>query len=727
VLSSTFQRGTTNTIDVKCDSSMMDNERVVSTKSSPGDTVEIRDPQDVEWEGMPNSASSADDGAGSLIVDIQGSEGRGARVETSQTDALTRVQLGPHQMVKKDESALLSKVEDGGSPSLQLARQERVDSFQPEPGAYRIRDGASPQRASSFVSNITAREPLAPNAVNRATAYEATVLVEASLVAAEGGQLDAEESAEPRNAALVVEATPIRQSRWTTKTVLAVAGMAVLAIIATVVGTAVGLTRESRQPLVAQEPPPSTNVPSTLPSFFPSTLPSSLPSTVPSFSPSTLPSLIALPTSAPSSRLNALFLQALPLHTRESIDDTSSPQFNAFEWITGHINDLEIDQQDDGDSPWLANLTQRFALATLYFATGGEISWNGTARWLDVNAHECTWLGCCCGTSCTASGALASLTLESNGLARIVPREIGLLTSLELLNLGGNALSGSTPTDLGELSVLSFLNLYGNRLSSTIPTELGILSRLTDLRLSMNSLTGTIPSELGNLSALTELYLYSNHLSRTIPSQIGQLKGLGIVALRSNNLTGPIPTELAELSALTTLYLHNNQLSSTIPTQLGRLSNLQDLRLLVNRLTGSIPTELGQLSTLDTLWLESNRMNGTIPTQLGDLSGLIDLTLAGNQLSGSIPTHLGKLTALTSIWLNQNRLTSTIPTELGLLSNLDSTYPILLGGNSLSGSVPSELCQVVSARNLNLRVDCVEVTCSCSCSCAETAADDFWY
>jgi hypothetical protein len=100
------------------------------------------------------------------------------------------------------------------------------------------------------------------------------------------------------------------------------------------------------------------------------------------------------------------------------------------------------------------------------------------------------------------------------------------------------------------------------------------------------------------------------------------------------------------------------------------------------------------------------------------------LWLNSNRLSGSIPTQLGALFALTTLALSSNQLTATLPTELGLLSNLDSSYPILLGNNSLSGVVPGELCQLKRANAFELRIDCDDVECNCSCSCAETAAND---
>ena len=78
------------------------------------------------------------------------------------------------------------------------------------------------------------------------------------------------------------------------------------------------------------------------------------------------------------------------------------------------------------------------------------------------------------------------------------------------------------------------------------------------------------------------------------------------------------------------------------------------------------------------------------------VSGLI---LRGNQLSGSIPTELKKLTNLTLLNLTGNQLSGSIPTELKNLTNLTL---LNLTGNQLSGSIPAELGNLTNLTLLNL-------------------------
>ncbi|MYF78482.1 MAG: hypothetical protein F4180_00835, partial [Chloroflexi bacterium] len=65
--------------------------------------------------------------------------------------------------------------------------------------------------------------------------------------------------------------------------------------------------------------------------------------------------------------------------------------------------------------------------------------------------------------------------------------------------------------------------------------------------------------------------------------------------------------------------------------------------------------------------------------------------LGGNQLTGSIPSELGQLHNLAGLYLSGNQLTGSIPPELGQLQNLTGLH---LSGNRLTGCIPLELREV---------------------------------
>jgi hypothetical protein len=82
------------------------------------------------------------------------------------------------------------------------------------------------------------------------------------------------------------------------------------------------------------------------------------------------------------------------------------------------------------------------------------------------------------------------------------------------------------------------------------------------------------------------------------------------------------------------------------------------------------------------------------------LSKLYYLYLYSNQLTGSIPTELGNLINLGDLELQSNQLTGSIPPELGNLSNLQDLY---LSSNQLTGSIPSSLGNLSNLTYLGLQ------------------------
>ncbi|GLU15786.1 hypothetical protein SLE2022_322520 [Rubroshorea leprosula] len=85
------------------------------------------------------------------------------------------------------------------------------------------------------------------------------------------------------------------------------------------------------------------------------------------------------------------------------------------------------------------------------------------------------------------------------------------------IDFSSNRFHGPIPKELGELNSLRLLNLSHNNLTSQIPTSLGKLSKLESLDLSSNRLEGRIPQQLTNLTFLSFLNLSHNELAGQIP------------------------------------------------------------------------------------------------------------------------------------------------------------------------------------------------------------------
>ncbi|KAL0420756.1 UNVERIFIED_CONTAM: LRR receptor-like serine/threonine-protein kinase RPK2 [Sesamum latifolium] len=106
---------------------------------------------------------------------------------------------------------------------------------------------------------------------------------------------------------------------------------------------------------------------------------------------------------------------------------------------------------------------------------------------------------------------------------------------------GGNNLAGS----FGEIyfqkcdasAILAF-NVSKNRLSGSIPKSIGALKSLAVLDLSWNNLTGQIPKDVMNLQNLEVLLLNGNHLSGEIPSRLAEMSSLHSCNLSYNDFHG---------------------------------------------------------------------------------------------------------------------------------------------------------------------------------------------
>jgi Leucine-rich repeat (LRR) protein len=558
-----------------------------------------------------------------------------------------------------------------------------------QPGAFRVAPGNHNGDQGSLDESDDEAQHVRPASgrFRRANDFEEEYLVEADLVQ------DPEPQSAELSSTMLVEAQPLR--RWNV-----IIGIGVVLIVATMVGVTLGVV----QPGNRSGPPALTFQPSPTPSGSPSTQPSSFPTIMPSRTPSMLPS------TAPTPVVLLMFRNSLPSYTTEQLSNASTSQSRALEWIA----------TDDRKRSNLWRMTQRFALATLYFSTSGQEKWGSNEGWINSTMNECGWFGC----ECTDNGTIRGLNLDENRLVGAFPKEVSLLQNLATLQLSWNTrLRGTLPSEIGRLTAMRTLEMGDTGISGKLPAEIGNLTMLEEVYLSGSSISGTIPAILGRLTSLVELSLSGTRIFGPIPSSVGLLHRLTLLSLVGNQLSSTIPIEIGNLSSLSSIDLSSNLLIGAIPSSLWQVPFLDSVVLSYNSLNSTFPTEVGQALRLTYLNTEENNLVGTIPTQLGILSSLTRLSLNGNQLEGTIPTELGLLTNLgeRGLYLQQNLLTGTLPTELGLLSNVRfmNFYQ-----NQLRGSVPAELCALVS-KGLDLELECDKVICNCTvkCNCWNETAD----
>jgi Leucine-rich repeat (LRR) protein len=257
----------------------------------------------------------------------------------------------------------------------------------------------------------------------------------------------------------------------------------------------------------------------------------------------------------------------------------TSPQARALRWLEGDVVEPTM---------MLWRMRQRYSLAVLFYSLNGQW-WLNNSGWL-TSSHECSWYSDAnpcdladrlvtlsmvrnnvSGTFPLEVGNLTdleSILLSDNKISSSVPAAFGSLSQLYVLDLADNVVSGSIPTELGLLLSVKDLLLSSNELVGGIPTELGLMRNLERIGLGDNELSGTIPSQLGLLSMATDLVLEKNNLLGPIPTEIGLLSNLRALNLNDNRLTGVIPTEIGLLDNLDQCDLSSNPLTGTVPLEM---------------------------------------------------------------------------------------------------------------------------------------------------------------
>ncbi|KAE8667513.1 putative leucine-rich repeat receptor-like protein kinase [Hibiscus syriacus] len=297
-----------------------------------------------------------------------------------------------------------------------------------------------------------------------------------------------------------------------------------------------------------------------------------------------------------------------------------------------------------------------------------------------------------------------------------------------------NRLSGPFPDEIGILSFLTQLIAYSNNITGSLATSLCNLKRLKSFQARQNLLTGSLPSNFGSCKSFQYLGLAHNALTGSIPKGIGRLKNLRELILWGNQLSGLIPLvgrvpkELGSIINLSRLFLYRNQLNGTIPREIGNLSFAEQIDFLENSLTTEIPVEFSKIEGLQLLSLFENQLTGVIPVDLAFLKNLSKFDLSINYLTGPIPTgqstygkdpstSLSKLEPdLSQLWINKltgnilwiNKLTGNIPSGV---ENCQSLVQLLLAGNSLTESFPSNLCKLVNLSAEGYHQNCLTAKC----------------
>ncbi|KAL4195717.1 hypothetical protein AMTRI_Chr04g179710 [Amborella trichopoda] len=186
--------------------------------------------------------------------------------------------------------------------------------------------------------------------------------------------------------------------------------------------------------------------------------------------------------------------------------------------------------------------------------------------------------------------ALQRLVLSGNALTGAIPTSLSQCKQLLILDLSFNNLSllgdptslpGSllkldlshnlldTPLlefNLGVLSSLTLLDMRGNRITGGLPASLSGMQSVREMMLGNNPIEGLLDMvPWGEFQELETLDLSNSGYTGDIPESLFRLKKLRFLGLQNNSLTGGVPGKLlVEMPSMSRLYLNGNNLSGPL-------------------------------------------------------------------------------------------------------------------------------------------------------------------
>ncbi|GAX24642.1 hypothetical protein FisN_21Lh256 [Fistulifera solaris] len=365
-----------------------------------------------------------------------------------------------------------------------------------------------------------------------------------------------------------------------------------------------------------------------------------------------------------------------------------SPSSQALQYLAYKEDQFHVRTKD--------RVLQLYALLVVLFTCGGYADLLD-----DTTVSECE-IGY---LTCDEKGNLIAVDLSDQKLSGSLPKELGLLTHLTVLDLRNNDLNGALTSDsFATLTNLEQLFLSSNKFTSSISPAMSALTNLRTLDLSNNLLTGSLPSGLAKLSNINEFLVAKNRFVGDIFRIALHWRNMTHLDVEDTDLGGAIPTEIGILTNLTYFETRFSEVRGSIPTEIAKLSKLRQLLIDGPHFEGTLPGEIGQMTELDSISFSGGNFWGTIPTTIGLLTNLQYVRIGDSQVTGTIPTELGNCPKLHKLSFEISQLSGTLPSEFAFLGFLET---IFLEFTEIT-TIPEEVCET----GVEIITDC-ELRCVC--------------
>ena len=216
---------------------------------------------------------------------------------------------------------------------------------------------------------------------------------------------------------------------------------------------------------------------------------------------------------------------------------TNTPEELALQWL------VEQDPVGQDASATNARLIQRYALATLYYATAGA-DW--TVPWDLTLADECdgsNWFGIQCVEAIVdglVENVVAILDFNPDGVS-------------------GNNLQGTLPDDLGLLVFLQGVDVSFNPdLQGEIPSTVDGLTEMRNWIASNSGMEGPLPDAIGSWVLLVQFWVDGCLHTGPLPDTIGAWINLEVLSVYENDFSGSLPDSIGDWTQITSFGVHQN-------------------------------------------------------------------------------------------------------------------------------------------------------------------------